>query len=184
MAVDGLVLGLRDERFDLRYDCGIALARMLERDSHLTVPTQPVLEAVQRELAIERKILEAEPTLDPLDDDADSPIFESVLRDRASRGLEHVFTILSLMLDRDPLRMAFRALTSGDDALRGTALEYLENVLPPEIRDALWPYVTGRRRPARATQRTAQEVLKDLLEREGITRAFHNALHPRRPSTA
>jgi predicted MFS family arabinose efflux permease len=173
-AVEGLVQGLSDERFDVRYDCGLALARMLERDSQLTVPAQPVLDAVRSELAIERRILDAEPHLDPLDDDADAPIFESVLRDRASRGLEHVFTILSLMLDRDPLRMAFRALTAGDEVLRGTALEYLENVLPAEIRDALWPYVTGRRRPARATQRSAQEVLKDLLEREGITRAIHS----------
>jgi hypothetical protein len=182
VAVEGLVRGLGDERFDVRYDCGLALARMLERDSQLTVPAQPVLEAVRSELAIERKILDAEPTLDPLDDDADAPIFESVLRDRASRGLEHVFTILSLMLDRDPLRMAFRALTAGDEVLRGTALEYLENVLPAEIRDALWPYVTGKRRPARATQRTAQEVLRDLLEREGITRALHSLTH--RTSTA
>jgi len=180
-AVDGLVLALRDEHFDLRYDSGIALARMLERDPELTVPPQPVLEAVRRELALERTILDAEPTLDPLDDDADTPIFESSVRDRASRGLEHVFTILSLMLDREPLRMAFRALTAGDEALRGTALEYLENVLPPEIRDALWPYVTGQGRPPRPTQRSAQDVLKDLLDREGISRALH-ALHPRRTS--
>jgi len=173
VAVDGLVRGLRDERFDVRYDCGVALARMLERDPQLTVPAQPVLDAVRFELAIERKILDAEPTLDPLDDDADAPVFDSVLRDRASRGLEHVFTMLSLVLEREPLRMAFRALTSGDDALRGTALEYLENVLPPEIRDALWPYVTGQRRPARKTNRSAQEVLQDLLQREGITRALH-----------
>jgi len=184
MAVDGLVRGLFDERFDVRYDCGVALARMLEREAALAVPADPVLEAVRRELAIERRILEAEPTLDPLDDDADAPIFESVLRDRASRGLEHVFTILSLMLDREALRMAFRALTAGDEALRGTALEYLENVLPAEIRDALWPYVTGKRRPARATQRSAQEVLKDLLDREGITRALHSLRHSRRTSTA
>lgn len=167
VAVEGLVAGLCDPRFDVRYECGLALARMTERDSSIEIAVAPVLAAVRNELAIERKILDAEPLLDPLDDDAESPIFEPVLRDRANRGLEHVFTILSLMLDRDELRTAFRALTSDDDALRGTALEYLENVLPPEIREALWPYVTGRRRPARRSGKPAAELLRDLLRRDG-----------------
>lgn len=169
VAAHGLMRGLADPRFDVRYECGLALARMAERDSELEVPHVPVLEAVRRELAFERKLLEAEPQLDPLDDEGDAPIFESALSDRASRGLEHVFTLLSLMLDRESLRTAFRALVNGDDALRGTALEYLENVLPVEIRDALWPYVTGRRRPMRGSHRPAQEVLRDLLH-SGVMR--------------
>jgi ATP:ADP antiporter, AAA family len=170
VAAEGLLRGLVDPRFDVRYECGIALARMVECDSSITIDARAILAAVHRELAIERKILDAEPLLDPLDDDADAdaPIFRAALRDRATRGLEHVFTILSLMLDREPLRTAFRALTGDDDALRGTALEYLENVLPPEIRDALWPYVTGKRRPMRHSRRPAAEILRDLLHREGF----------------
>ena len=32
-----------------------------------------------------------------------------------------------------------RNILGGDDALRGTALAYLENVLPDAVRRALWP---------------------------------------------
>lgn len=172
VAAEGLIRGLADELFDVRYECGLALARMVEKSPTIDIPSKPVLEAVRRELAIERTILQAEPLLDPIDDEPDAPIFQAELRDRANRGLEHVFTILSLMLDREQLRTAFRALTSPDESLRGTALEYLENVLPAEIRDALWPYVTGRRRPPREAQRPPHEVLKDLVEGEGILSAL------------
>ncbi len=171
VAAEGLIRGLADELFEVRYECGLALARMVETSPAIEIPSRPVLEAVRRELAVERAILQAEPTLEPIDEEPDAPIFQAELRDRANRGLEHVFTILSLMLDREQLRTAFRALTSADESLRGTALEYLENVLPSEIRDALWPYVTGRRRPPRP-QRPPHEVLKDLVEGEGLLRAL------------
>lgn len=180
VAVDGLVRALADDRFEVRYECGLSLARMVEKDPALTVPSEPIVAAVRRELAVERRILEAESALDPLDDEADGPLFDPGLRDRASRGLEHVFTILSLMLDREQLRTAFRALVAGDDALRGTALEYLENVLPGEMRDALWPYVTGAHRPARQRARSAQEVLAELVRAQGPL----SALRGRRESLA
>jgi hypothetical protein len=51
----------------------------------------------------------------------------------------HVFTPLALVLPTEPLRIAFRGWHTDDPALRGTALEYLENVLPHQIRDRLWP---------------------------------------------
>ena len=184
VAIEGLIVGLGDPRFEVRYECGIALARMVEQNSEVEVPHDQILGAVRRELAIERKLLDAETMLDPLDDEEDAPIFESVLRDRANRGLEHVFTILSLMLERDPLRTAFRAIISDDDALRGTALEYLENVLPGEIRDALWPYVTGKRGPDRESRRPAGEVLKELVEREGGVRGALQVLRSPRRGTA
>jgi hypothetical protein len=41
-----------------------------------------------------------------------------------------VFSLLSLVLPREPLQIAFRGLQSSDRQLRGTALEYLEGVLP------------------------------------------------------
>jgi hypothetical protein len=40
-------------------------------------------------------------------------------------------------------------LNTGDIQLRGTALEYLENVLPAPIRQGLWPYLV----PSRAAHR-------------------------------
>jgi hypothetical protein len=46
--------------------------------------------------------------------------------------------------------------------LQGTALEYLEGVLPAAIRQPLWPYLEDRR-PAKRSTRPRDEVLADLL---------------------
>ena len=63
-----------------------------------------------------------------------------LIRDRASRSIDHLVTILSLVLPAEPLRIAFQGLRSGDPGLRGTAQEYLEGVLPSAIRDRLINY--------------------------------------------
>ena len=46
--------------------------------------------------------------------------------------------------------------------LRGTALEYLEGVLPPEIRERLWPFLEDTR-PRTRPVRARTEILADLL---------------------
>jgi hypothetical protein len=51
---------------------------------------------------------------------------------------------------------------SQDPALRGTALEYLENVLPEAVRTALWPQLGVRARPARAA-RPARQLVEELM---------------------
>lgn len=186
LSVEGLVRGLFDPRFDVRYECGIGLARLLQREPSLRVPVDPVLSAVRRELAVEQEIVDVEPALDPDEEETERPFYDALLSDRASRGLEHVFTILSLMLEREPLRIAWRALNTDDDALRGTALEYLENVLPPEIREALWPYVSREKKPEKPveTVRDKAEVLSNLLRAEGLVAAALAAVRPLRKSHA
>ena len=51
-----------------------------------------------------------------------------------------------------------------DDAdLRGTALEYLEGVLPRDIRDRLWPFLeTTTARPGPV--RSREQVLAELMQ--------------------
>ena len=73
-----------------------------------------------------------------------------------------MFTMLSLVLPRQPLKIAFRSLTTGDTQLRGTALEYLENVLPPRVRQALWPFLMPPQTPAGAQQH--EQTIASLLQ--------------------
>jgi hypothetical protein len=61
--------------------------------------------------------------------------------DRSFR--EHIFNLLALAFEREPVRMAALAFDSDDDYLRGTALEYLETVLPPRLFSALAPRLSG-----------------------------------------
>ena len=56
-------------------------------------------------------------------------------------SLTHVFRLLSLIFEKDPLRVALRGLHTDDPYLRGTALEYLENLLPTDIFSRLSGYL-------------------------------------------
>ena len=99
-----------------------------------------------------------------------------VLRDRVSRSLEHVFTLLSLLLPRETLRLAFHALHTTDPYLRGTALEYLETTLPDLVWHRLAPLLEESEVPAAARQRGAAGALEDLLaSRESISIAIAEA---------
>ena len=78
---------------------------------------------------------------------------DEFVKDRAGRSLAHVFTLLSLVLPFEPLQISYRGLHTDDDKLRGTALEYLESVLPKPIREGLWPFLEERRKPVERTSR-------------------------------
>jgi hypothetical protein len=162
-AVDGLLEGLADRRFEVRFRCGRALARVLARDVALAVDAERVYEAVLREVAVDRQVWESQRLLDHVEDDAEAGFVDEVLRDRASRSLEHVFSMLSLVLPKEPLRVAFRGLHTDDLLLRGTALEYLETALPERVREKLWVFLDDRPRRAPGTPRPRDEVVADLL---------------------
>ena len=85
------------------------------------------------------------------------------MKDRASRSLAHVFTLLSLVLPAEPLLIAFRGLHTDNQHLRGTALEYLEGVLPPPIRASVCGRISKIRAPAPAKTRPREQILDDLL---------------------
>jgi hypothetical protein len=84
-----------------------------------------------------------------------------LMRDKAHGSLEYVFTLLSLMHERGPLMAAFRSLHLEDRHLRGTALEYLEGILPVKTRELLWEILEER--PSPAVSRGKGEIMQDLL---------------------
>jgi hypothetical protein len=158
---DGLLLGLADGSFDVRFQCGIALWTITEGSSLVELPRDSVLAAAQREVEVDREIWEAQACADVGESHEDS-VVDELLSERKSRSLEHVFRILGLVLDREPLMLALRALEADDARLRGTSLEYLDNVLPDRIRAPLWPYLNDRR-TAPAPRRPRQEIIDELL---------------------
>ncbi|HET9251504.1 MAG TPA: HEAT repeat domain-containing protein [Candidatus Eisenbacteria bacterium] len=163
-SVRGLYQGLADRRFEVRYRCGRALAHLADLDPSRTVSREEAFQAVLREIESGAGVWESRKILDRMDDEGWSPVMDEMLRDRANRSLEHVFTLLSLALPRQPLRIAFRGLHTDDPLLRGTALEYLESSLPPEIRRPLWPFLEDNRPKRPPEARPREQVLQDLLE--------------------
>lgn len=162
-AANGLVRGTEDDRFEVRYACGRALWKITAGNEHVVISEATVIAMVKREAERSKEAWEGQPAaaFDEEEDEA-SALVDRLLRDRIDRSLEHVFTLLALHLDRESLRIAFKALHEQDAHFRGTALEYLETVLPDEVRDAVGPFL-GEDRPLR-TARLATEILADLRE--------------------
>ncbi len=162
----GLDRGLDDEYFEVRYRCGIALARIADRNPARRPTAERVHERVANELSKSRSIWDKRRLLDDDGDDA-TPLIPAELlakkadRDRVHRSVEHVFTLLSLAYDPQPLRLALYALSGDDRQLRGTALEYLENVLPDDIRDALFPMLDARVEIRK--KRSERELVAELV---------------------
>jgi hypothetical protein len=135
IARDGLATALGLFSFEMRQRCGRALLALTDEHPELVKSLPDGLSLVERELT---------GGSDP-----------ELLR-------EHVFNILALTLEREPMRIAARAFTTDDKYVRGTALEYLETVLPPGMFVRLRPLLaspgsesTRRRPPA--------EVRADLI---------------------
>jgi hypothetical protein len=80
---------------------------------------------------------------------------------------EHVFNLLALALEREPVQIAARAFTTEDPYVRGTALEYLETVLPATTFCALRPLLTTAA-PAAGRRRSGAEIRAELM-RAGAT---------------
>lgn len=162
-SVDGLVRALDDPRFEIRYQCGRALDYLCRRHSQLDFHPAAVMAAAGRELLVNQSIWNSRRPVEPADGGSDSyDYLDELLRDRSSRSLEHVFSLFAVVLPREPLMAAFRALHQDDKAFRGLALEYLETMLPDEIRQRLW--VVVRESPPVISPADRQRVLDTLLE--------------------
>jgi hypothetical protein len=163
---DGLLRGLNDRRFEVRFQCSRTLTELAGRNSLLRFSTAEVLGYIQKEAAVSKPVWESYRLLDQPGDAESSPIFDEVLRDRTSRGLQHLFALLSLIYPAEPLRLAYHGLHVDDPQLRGTALEYLSSVLPRETRERLWPLISGmqgREPSGTADGRSREQILAELM---------------------
>jgi hypothetical protein len=120
LAIIGLLDALNDSEFEVRFRAAGALVRSREAHPDRMVPQDVIFRTALAEIGRSRAFLEHRAS-DP----------------GPTKALELVFRILSLALDPEPLNLAQRAFRSADPQLRGTALEYLETVLPADIVEAL-----------------------------------------------
>jgi ATP/ADP translocase len=141
IARDGLLAALDGFNFEVRQRCGRALLSLTDDHPELLTPFPGALVLAEQEL--------------------------SRTGDDKHRVREHVFNLLALALEREAMRIVARAFTTEDAYVRGTALEYLETVLPPRMFSALQPLV-AMGGPAPAHRRPATEVRAELM-RAGAT---------------
>jgi len=157
-AWSALMAGLEDARFDVRLQCGLALDRWRMTHPEHRVDAERVFDIVVRELRRDREVWEARRRIA-----AGHPtLFDQAVRQRSERSFALVFTLLALALPPEPMRLAHRGIVSADPHLRGTALEYLESVLPARVRDGLWPYLEER--PGTRPRVSSEVALEHLLQ--------------------
>jgi len=85
---------------------------------------------------------------------------------------DHVFALLSLCTARGSLELVRQGLKSDDRKLRGTALEYLESLLPEAVRAPIVQALAERPEPREAGARSETQLLDELK------RSFHADLNP------
>ncbi len=139
LAHAGLTEALADPELAIRCHAGEGLARLRERHPELVLDSQLVFDNIRRELT-------------------GGPVLP--------QALQHLSTLLALALPPEPIRTALHGLRSDDPTLRGVALEYLENVLPDDIRERLW-VAFAIEVPSAARRRPLEDVLAELLAPRG-----------------
>lgn len=147
-AVEALMQGLEDEEFNIRYSCARALTRMRARDPYMRIDQARVFSVVAREVQAEPTEWSARDLQFEIDLPEDLVATSTLETPPSNYSMEHVFTLLGLVLDREALSLALHAVASADRNLSGTALEYLEHVLPEDVRRALWPRLQLSARPS------------------------------------
>ncbi len=162
-ADEALLEGVVAPRFEVRYRCAIALAQRRRDD----LPTSPSVvertwEAIRGEVSRERPVWELQRLLD--DDDPGDALVADRVEVRGHLSLEHTFRLLSLVLDADAVSSAYHGLLRGDEHLRSLALEYLDHVLPEDVRDRLWPFIGDLSEyQRRRRSRPLGDVVSDLV---------------------
>jgi hypothetical protein len=105
-----LFWALSADAIEVRYRAALALAEVVREDKNL-LPDRTQIEAL---------------------------VLSEVARGPLDRpGLDHVFALLALSMNRGALELARQGVLSQNRKLRGTALEYLESLLPETVRAPL-----------------------------------------------
>lgn len=134
-AWDGLAAHLLDARFEVRTRCAKALERMSARRCGFNLERDFLFGVVRSELARTQKLAQSQ--------SAGAGRAERALKEREAKTVAHIFTLLGLVLPPKPLRQAFRALQSDGAKVKGVALEYLDSILPHDLRQQLTAYFEG-----------------------------------------
>ena len=142
-AVHGLTLGLQDKELDVRFRCAEALARIKINHPHLPIDSEAVWRSIYREISF-----------------YSSSGFKSV---QGVEPLRHLFNMLGIIFGSNVMDICYESLQVEDPTIRGTALEYLENLLPQNVRTPLWPLIESGHIETKS-DRSSQEIMHDLMQ--------------------
>jgi hypothetical protein len=180
----GLWRGLVDPSFEVRYRCGAVLSRLASSGRLAPVTSETVFEAVRRELVTDPIAWNNQRVAEDRIIAYDAGERDEAWHSYSGSALEHVFTVLGLALPAEPLRIALHAVQTDDSALRETALEYLESILPADVRIQLWPLLENDGMTARpaVSVADAQVPVRNPRSRDELAAALNLAYQTIRAS--
>ena len=133
-SVSGLIDGFADSRFEVRYHCSRAIERIVTKNPGLVIDRARIIGVIERELSVPPQRWRGYRLLDR--PEAEPAGVQESSEDQ-SRHLEHIFQLLSTIVGREPLDAAVHGVRSTQPGVRGLAMEYLDQVLPPAILERL-----------------------------------------------
>jgi hypothetical protein len=176
-SVEGLFAALEDQRFEVRFYSGRALYLLAKDHPELVIGSDRIWAAVNRELSLQKSVWQSHRLLDSRDASDKEWFFDDQLLDRADRNLEHLFTLLALLLPGEAVRIAFRALHTDDKQLKGTAFEYLESATPAHTRHLLLPLLEADAEARMQSTATNGALAKLMASQARVNRSLN--LNPR-----
>ncbi len=124
----------------LRYEVICALNKLVRRHPQLEVDTQMAETVLAAELLGHYRSYQI---LDKLGPGADESLLRA-LKENLNREQERIFRLLSLLYRNQDLHSAYYGLQSKNPTVHDNALEFLDNILKPELRQLLVPLVDGQ----------------------------------------
>lgn len=169
--VAALMSGLMGADAGLRQRLITALNKLKQRNPGMTLDTELIELLLAAEIAGHYRSYQILGHLRP-GNTGHGPI-KAALRHAMSQELERIFRLMSLISPEISLEDAYVSMQSENDMVRANALEYLEHVLRPELRQVLLPLIDRQvtesdraqlaSRFVGATMATADEAVATLL---------------------
>ncbi|NIN73351.1 MAG: hypothetical protein GTO46_15790 [Gemmatimonadetes bacterium] len=162
-AEDALLDALAANRFEVRYRAAIALTHRREHGHPRSERDEDsiIWAAIRSELGRSQPVWEMQKLLDEEPDDG---LVVKRVGVRGELSLEHTFRLLALVLEPEAVRAALNGVVLSDERLKSFALEYLEHVLPADVRTKLWPFIGDVSEYKRAKLlRPIDDVVTDLM---------------------
>lgn len=160
-AMAGVWQACADEAFDVRFACARAAARIVLQEAALAPAPEAVHARVRHELELDDALWSSHARRPPAASGDRSVLLSRAALRRVSRSVEHVFTLLSVTHGRELMASALAGVAGDDPMLRGTALEYLESVLPSPLSRRLFARLDAGVAPP--SQRTREQIEQQLL---------------------
>lgn len=158
LAVEGLSAGLDDPDWNVRFRCAKGLEVIRRYRPHLRASEERLLSAAEREalsIAAENK-----PSSRLIVNETSA---SSSPERWQKKRLELLFLLFGALYQPETLELCHDALESEDPGLRGTALEYLENLLPAHIWALLQPVLAPGRPKSGKKRSTPQQAATALI---------------------